>query len=129
MREKRYNVQKRSRRLLRILAAFLGRTPGTPLARLQISASHPLALTISRDVRRQMSFRKKADCVETTDEQFYVLKKGELVNGLVFPSWDEPLRVRVPFGLSSAPLYQFVCFVFHLVVCWTERTQGPRWAT
>lgn len=116
MQGKHYNVQKRSKHLLRNLAVFL---PETPLAQLQIYASHPLALTISRDVRHQMASRKKADRKENTDEQFYVLKKGELVNGLVFPPWDEPLRV--PFELSSTSQYQFVCSVFHPVVRWTEK--------
>lgn len=37
-------------------------------------------------------------------QQFNVLKKGEYVNGLVFPLWDEPLPV--PSGLSSISQYQ-----------------------
>ncbi|KAF9462395.1 hypothetical protein BDZ94DRAFT_1261255 [Collybia nuda] len=37
-------------------------------------------------------------------EQFYVLKKGGSVNGLVFPLWDEP--VALPSGISPSLQYQ-----------------------
>jgi len=62
--------------------------------------------------------RKKANCDKKPEEQFYVLKKGGSVNGLVFPLWDEPLPVLS--GLSSISQYQFVVPCFNMR-CVTQR--------
>lgn len=56
---------------------------------------------------------------EITEEQFYVLRKGGCVNGLLFPLWDEP----PPTSLGLSSLYEFVCSEVYLTKK-TERDAG-----
>jgi hypothetical protein len=97
------SVLRRSKLLLRNRLDLRLQQPRPESPLFQNCALPLLVSTISQSVRDFISRREKSNHEEGIEEQFYVLKKGGTVNGLVFPLWDE-----LPSGLSANSLYQFV---------------------